>query len=411
MKFEFVEEKERYLARIKVIGVGGAGGNAINNMINSNLKGVDFVAGNTDCQALERSVCGQKIRLGPSVTMGLGAGADPDVGKAAAEESIAEIRELMDGYDMVFITAGMGGGTGTGASPIIARECRQSGALTVAVVTKPFHFEGGKRMKRALQGIEALREEVDTLIVIPNERLKSIGGRSTSFKDLVARADDVLLQAVRGIADLIQSSGFINLDFADVRTVMAHAGTAIMGSGRATGENRAMGAAQMAINSPLLEGVSIGGAKGLLMNITGNSNMTMDEVDEASNFIGKEAGEEAEVLWGVVFDEAMEDEMQVTVIATGIEDEDHKRIPSFEKVYPIKNKERVRDPSPEESREDWDVKVIRGDLEDPTYIRQRKELSAGHEDTAQRELKRGLLDRLRHRNNLDYPTFLRVKAD
>ncbi|RLB42527.1 MAG: cell division protein FtsZ, partial [Deltaproteobacteria bacterium] len=253
MKFEFVEEKQRYQARIKVLGIGGAGGNAINNMIASQLKGVDFIVANTDSQDLERSTCACRIQLGASVTRGLGAGADPEIGKQAAEESIEQIREAVEGADMVFITAGMGGGTGTGASPVVAREARSCGALTVAVVTKPFKFEGDKRMRRAVNGIEELKKEVDTLIVIPNERLKSISTKSATFKELIARADEVLLHAVKGISDLIMSDGFINLDFADVKKVMEQMGTAVMGTGRARGERRASEAAQMAVSSPLLE--------------------------------------------------------------------------------------------------------------------------------------------------------------
>ncbi|HKI48998.1 MAG TPA: cell division protein FtsZ, partial [Desulfobacteria bacterium] len=249
MKFEFVDEVEKgaYHARIKVLGIGGAGGNAINNMINSDLRGVEFVVANTDCQDLDRSSCTRKIQLGPEITMGLGAGADPEIGRNSAEESLHEIREALDRSDMVFITAGMGGGTGTGASPVAARESKENDALTVAVVTKPFKFEGEKRMKQALEGIEELKKEVDSIIVIPNERLKTIGEKTTSFKELIAKADDVLLQAVKGISDLIMSSGFINLDFADVRKVMSRNGTAIMGMGRASGETRAVDAAQQAI--------------------------------------------------------------------------------------------------------------------------------------------------------------------
>ena len=320
MKFEFVDEVERgaYHARIKVLGVGGAGGNAISNMINSDLRGVEFIVANTDCQDLDRSSCTRKIQLGPEITMGLGAGADPEIGRNSAEESLHEIREALDKSDMVFITAGMGGGTGTGASPVAARESKENDALTVAVVTKPFKFEGEKRMKQALEGIEQLKKEVDSIIVIPNERLKTIGEKTTSFKELIAKADDVLLQAVKGISDLIMSSGFINLDFADIRKVMSRNGTAIMGMGRASGENRAVDAAQQAINSPLLEDISIEGAKGLLMNLTGPSDMTMEEVDEASNYI-KEEAKEAEVFWGLVYDDNMGDEIQVTVVATGID--------------------------------------------------------------------------------------------
>jgi cell division protein FtsZ len=264
MRFQFVQEKEKYNARIKVIGVGGGGGNAINNMIASKLQGVEFITANTDSQDLERSLCAAKIQLGASVTKGLGAGADPEIGRLAAEESINEVKECIAGSDMIFITAGMGGGTGTGGAPVLARECKQGGALTVAVVTKPFQFEGDKRMRRALEGIDKLKKEVDTLIIVPNERLKSLGTKNATFKELIVRADEVLLNAVKGISDLIMSSGFINLDFADVKKVMEQMGTAIMGTGRASGESRAVEAAKQAINSPLLEDISIHGAKGLM---------------------------------------------------------------------------------------------------------------------------------------------------
>jgi cell division protein FtsZ len=409
MKFEFVEEKERHLAKIKVVGVGGAGGNAINNMITSKLRGVDFVAANTDCQDLDRSMSSRKIQLGPSVTMGLGAGADPEIGRASAEESINEIREAVGGPDMVFIAAGMGGGTGTGAAPVVAKACREGGALTVAVVTKPFGFEGEKRMKRALEGIEKLKKEVDSLIVIPNERLKSLGSKTTTFKDLIARADEVLLQAVRGISDLIMSNGFINLDFADVKKVMEEMGTAIMGMGRASGENRATEAAQMAINSPLLEDISISGARGLLMNITGPTNITMDEVDEASNYIKKEVNNDAEIFWGVVLDDGLKDDVQVTVIATGIDNNRNSSVDRISQAY--SNVVKIRDVTPEEAIEDWTVKVNGESLDIPTF--QRK--GAGHlsdgKDDEQKVGKKGILSKLGLKDNLDYPTFLRVKAD
>ena len=303
MKFEFIEKKENYDAKIKVIGVGGGGGNAINNMIASKLRGVDFIAANTDCQDLDKSICPNKLQIGASLTRGLGAGADPEIGKLAAEESVNDIREWINGADMIFITAGMGGGTGTGAAPVIARECKESGALTVAVVTKPFKFEGEKRMDRALAGIDRLKKDVDTLLIIPNERLKSIGDKSAMFKDLIAKADEVLLDAVKGISDLIMSNGFINLDFADVKKVMSEMGTAIMGTGRARGDDRASEAAQQAINSPLLEDISVNGAKGLLMNITAPPDITMDEIDVASNYIKGEVAEDAEIVWGIVFNE------------------------------------------------------------------------------------------------------------
>ena len=409
MKFEFVDEKERYNAKIKVLGIGGAGGNAINNMIASKLRGVDFIVANTDCQDLDRSTCSQKIQIGPSVTMGLGAGADPEIGKLSCEESINEVRDAIDHSDMVFITAGMGGGTGTGASPVAARQCKESGALTVAVVTKPFSFEGERRMKRAMAGIEELKKEVDSLIIIPNERLKVLGGKSTSFKDLIARADEVLLQAVKGISELIISNGFINLDFADIKRVMEQMGTAIMGMGSAKGENRAAEAAQMAINSPLLEDISIGGARGLLMNITGPSDMTMEEIDEASNYIKEEVNQDAEIFWGVVFDDTMEDEVHVTVIATGIDNgagsNSNYCTPDYSNVV------KIRDMTPEEAGESWTVKMNGESLDTPTYQRKGKELSTCAKEGEISLRRKSIINRFQLKDNLDYPTFLREKAD
>ena len=404
MKFEFVDEKERYSAKIKVFGLGGAGGNAINNMIAAKLKGVDFITANTDSQDLERSICSYKIQLGASITRGLGAGSDPETGQASAEESINEIKDAAGESDMVFITAGMGGGTGTGASPVVARVCRESNALTVAVVTKPFKFEGEKRMQRALDGINNLKKEVDTLIIIPNERLKTIGDKDTPFKELIARADDVLLHAVKGISDLIMSSGFINLDFADVKKVMEQMGTAIMGTGRSNGENRALDAAQQAINSPLLEDISINGAKGLLMNITGSSDITMDEMDEAFNYIKDEVDETAEIFSGVVFDDSMEDEVQITVIATGIDKDPYD-----------KNVVRLRDITPEEAANPWTVKVngeTLDTLDVPTFQRVGEESPPSMEKEEEwNRGKKGIFKRPFFKDNLDYPTFLRAKAD
>ena len=400
MKFEFVDEKKRYDAKIKVLGMGGAGGNAINNMIAAKLKGVEFMAANTDSQDLDRSACSNRMQLGLTITKGLGAGSDPEIGRLSAEESIEDIKESIAGSDMVFITAGMGGGTGTGASPVVARECRESGALTVAVVTKPFNFEGDKRMNRALQGIEKLKKEVDTLIIIPNERLKAMGGKNTSFKELIVRADDVLLNAVKGISDLIMSNGFINLDFADVKKVMEQMGTALMGTGRASGENRASEAAQQAVNSPLLEDISISGAKGLLMNITGSPEMSMEEIDEASNYIRGEVDNDAEIFWGVVFDEDMKDEIQITVIATGI-DKDH-----FNKVV------RLRDVTAEDAEHDWTVRMNGEEvLETPTFQRVAEESDESLEDVELNRGKRGIFKRAFFKDSLDYPTFLRSNAD
>lgn len=401
MKFEFAEEKERYDAKIKVIGVGGAGGNAINNMIAAKLKGVEFITANTDSQDLDRSACSHRIQLGANLTKGLGSGADPELGRQSAEESANEIKEALAGADMVFVTAGMGGGTGTGASPVVAHESKESMALTVAVVTKPFKFEGDKRMKRALEGIENLKREVDTLIIIPNERLKSIANKNSTFKELIARADEVLLHAVKGISDLIMSSGFINLDFADVKKVMSEMGTAIMGTGRASGENRASEAAQKAINSPLLEDISISGARGLLMNITGPPDMTMDEIDEASSYIKGEVAENAEIFWGVVLDESMGDEIQITVIATGIEKEAYKKVV------------KLRDVTPEDSEADWTVRVNGEALDVPAFQRETvgEEPSLVMKNEEAPQEKKGFFKRVIHKDSLDYPTFLRAKAD
>ena len=403
MKFEFVEERERYNAKIKVIGIGGGGGNAINNMIEARLRGVEFMVANTDSQDLERSSCSNRVQMGASITKGLGAGADPEIGRLSAEESINELKELATGADMVFLTAGMGGGTGTGASPVVAREVKENGALTVAVVTKPFHFEGEQRMSRAQDGIERLKKEVDTLIIIPNERLKSVGGKNATFKDLIARADEVLLHAVKGISDLIMSSGFINLDFADVKKVMEQMGTAIMGTGKAEGENRAVEAAREAINSPLLEDISIGGAQGLLMNITGPSDMTMEEIDEASTYIKCEVDSEAEIFWGVVFDDGMGEEIQITVIATGI-DMDH-----YEKVV------RLRDVTAHDAQDNWTVRKNGEGLDTPTFQRVKDDPLAFPEEEVHAENvnpeKRGIFKRPFSKDSLDYPTFLRAKAD
>jgi cell division protein FtsZ len=316
MRYELVEESPN--AKLKVFGVGGAGGNAISNMIAAGLKGIDFVAANTDRQALDLNAAPRKLQLGANLTHGLGAGADPEKGALAAEESVEAIRDAAEGADMVFITAGEGGGTGTGASPVIAREANNMGALTVAVVTRPFEFEGEKRIQTALAGIQKLKNEVDTLLVIPNQRLRTLGNKDTPFLDLMKMADDVLLYAVKGISDLITVPGFINLDFADIKRVMEQMGTAIMGTGIAEGESRAVEAARMAINSPLLEDVSIDQARGVLINLTGSSKMTLEEVIEGSSFIKNEVHPNAEILWGMVFDDNMDDVMRITLIATGI---------------------------------------------------------------------------------------------
>lgn len=316
--FELVERIQEG-AKIKVIGVGGGGGNAINTMISMGLEGVDFIAANTDLQALNANLAPTKIQVGRELTKGLGAGANPDIGRSAAMEDTRELAEVLAGADMVFVTAGMGGGTGTGAAPIVAKVAKECGALTVGVVTKPFSFEGKRRMTVADRGINDLREAVDTLITIPNEKLLAIAGRDTSVVETFKMADDILLQAVRGIANLITVHGLINLDFADVRAVMSEMGMALMGSGVGLGENRAIDAATKAISSPLLENLSIKGATGLLINVTGSSSMTLHEVNEASRLIQEEAHEDANIIFGAVIDDALGDELRVTVIATGFD--------------------------------------------------------------------------------------------
>src|SRR5713226_1251303 len=305
--------------RITVVGVGGAGGNAVNNMIRSNLVGCEFIVCNTDAQALQLSTAPRKIQLGIGVTRGLGAGARPDVGRAAAEEAVDDILESMQGSNMVFITAGMGGGTGTGAAPVIARIARESGILTVGVVTKPFQFEGVTRMRVAETGIEELQKYVDTLIIIPNQNLFRIANERTTFADAFKMADDVLHSGVRGVTDLMVMPGLINLDFADIRTVMSEMGKAMMGTGEADGDRRAIDAAEAAINNPLLEDVSMKGARGVLINITGGADMTLFEVDEAANRIREEVDPDANIIFGSTFDEKLAGRMRISVVATGIE--------------------------------------------------------------------------------------------
>lgn len=318
--FELTDVCSENSARIKVIGVGGGGGNAINTMISYSLRGVDFIIANTDAQALGVSSSPNKIQIGMQVTKGLGAGSNPEIGKKSALESRDEIQQYLEGADMIFITAGLGGGTGTGAAPVIAEIARESGALTVAVVTKPFQFEGKKRNTQAEDGIAQLRDVVDTLIVVPNQRLLSLGGRNLSLLDAFKKADDILYQAVKGISDLITVPGLINLDFADVKNIMSSMGMALMGTGTASGENRAVEAAQRAISSPLLEDNTIQGARGILLNITGGSDLSLYEVNEASSLIQAEAHEDANIIFGTVIDETMGDEIRITVIATGFDD-------------------------------------------------------------------------------------------
>ena len=318
MTFEF-EENRSLAADIKVLGVGGGGGNAVDNMIMSGLEGVDFIVANTDAQDLNASQAPFRIQLGSRMTKGLGAGANPDIGRSAAVEDAEQISELISGADMVFVTAGMGGGTGTGGAPVVAQLAREAGALVIGVATKPFSFEGKKKMRVAEEGLEKLRENVDALITIPNQRLLNTVCKETTAVDAFKKADDVLLQAVRSISDLINVHGQINLDFQDVKTVMGNTGMALMGTGMASGENRALEAAQKAIASPLLEDLSIQGARGVIINIAAATEVTLHEISEAATLIQEEAHEDAEVIWGVVLDDSLNENLRVTVIATGFD--------------------------------------------------------------------------------------------
>ncbi|MCD6532941.1 MAG: cell division protein FtsZ [Deltaproteobacteria bacterium] len=318
MTFEF-DESVNLSANIKVIGVGGGGGNAVNNMIMTGLEGVDFIVANTDAQDLNASQATSRVQLGGRMTKGLGAGANPDVGRSAALEDAEHISELLSGADMVFVTAGMGGGTGTGGAPVVAQLARESGALVIGVATKPFSFEGKKKMRVAEAGLDKLRENVDALITIPNQRLLNMVCKDTTVVDAFKKADDVLLQAVRSISDLINVHGQINLDFQDVKTVMGNTGMALMGTGTASGENRAIEAAQKAIASPLLEDLSIQGAQGVIINFAAANEVTLHEISEAADLIQEEAHEEAEVIWGVVLDDSLGENLRVTVIATGFD--------------------------------------------------------------------------------------------
>jgi cell division protein FtsZ len=316
---QFAEENTEHQPRIKVIGVGGSGGNAINTMINFGLEGVEFIVVNTDIQALSANAAPLKLSIGNGVTRGLGAGADPDKGRKAALEDANRLKELISGADMVFVTAGMGGGTGTGAAPVIAQIAREEGALTVGVVTRPFGFEGKQRARRADQGLVSLSEQVDTLITIPNEKLLTIADEDLSFIDAFRKADEVLYQAVKGISDLVTQTGLINVDFADVRAVMSNMGRALMGTGCAKGQGRAKLAAEMAISSPLLDNISVNGAMGILINFVGGPDMKLREVNEAGTMVSDQAHEDANIIVGATIDESLGDMVKVTVIATGFE--------------------------------------------------------------------------------------------
>ena len=382
-------------ARIKVFGIGGAGLNAVNNMIRSGLEGVEFFAGNTDAQALASSTAPNKLQLGDEMTKGLGAGADPDVGYSAAKESIESIRKSLEGADMVFITAGMGGGTGTLGSSVVAEVAKELGCLTVGVVTKPFLFEGKRRMRNADRGIEELRKQVDTLITIPNQRLLSIAGRNTTLLDTFRRADDILYQAVKGISDLIIFEGLVNVDFADVRAVMSEMGMAMMGTGESSGENRAVEAAEKAISSPLLEDISIHGARGVLINITASPDVTLQEVNEAAELIHAEAHEDANIIWGMVIDPNLEDKVRVTVIATGFGDRASDDTTVTMTQVAMAPGATTKDPSAER-------------LDVPSFARKAKEAPVGEVIKLK---KLSVLSSAEDEEKYEIPTFLRKQVD
>jgi cell division protein FtsZ len=365
MSIDFIRpEVDELRPRISVIGVGGAGGNAIANMINSDVQGVDFLVANTDAQALNASQADQKIQLGLKITQGLGAGSRPEIGKAAAEETIAEIEKALDGAHMCFIAAGMGGGTGTGAAPVIAKAARDKGILTVGVVTKPFAFEGTRRGRSADAGIEELQQHVDTLIVIPNQNLFRIANPNTTFKEAFAMADEVLQQGVRGITDLMVMPGLINLDFADVRSVMGEMGKAMMGTGEASGDNRALEAAEQAIANPLLDGVSMRGAKGVIISITGGEDMRLMEVDEAANHIKDLVDPDANIIWGSAFNNDLDGKIRVSVVATGIDAEAQSIQPAPAKVFAFPSTPRaVEAPKPMPVPE---PEIVPEEAEEPT---------------------------------------------
>jgi len=391
MVFEFDDSMSRN-AKMKVVGVGGAGGNAVSRMIAEDLKGVEFVAVNTDSQALKEIDSDLKIQIGRKLTRGLGAGARPEIGRQAVAESEEEVRQALEGSDLVFVTAGMGGGTGTGAAPTVGRIAREQGALSIAIVTKPFHFEGKKRMRHAEIGLRELRRAVDTMIVVPNERLLSVVGKNTTFREALKRADEVLLHATQGISDLISVTGEVNVDFADVRTVMSNRGAALMGTGTSTEEDRAVDAAQQAIASPLLGDVSINGAEGVLVNISGGPDLTIDEVTTINSIVQEAAGEEAEMIFGAVHDDALQGRVRVTVIATGF----------------------GQAPEEEQPEEEEKKKVVRPDFPGPKLVRD-EERNAGEEGGAdetgpepervERPVRRDQKD------DLEIPTFIRRQMD
>jgi cell division protein FtsZ len=382
-----LDENHAMGARIKVIGVGGGGCNALNTMIDLKLEGVDFIAANTDAQVLKISQSPFKIQLGARITGGRGAGADPEIGRKATLESVDQIREVLEGADMVFVTAGLGGGTGTGGAPIVANIAKEVGALSVAIVTKPFHFEGRRRQVQAEQGWVELNRYADTLITIPNQRLLAVSGKEMPLLEAFRKADEILYQAAKGISDLILVPGLINLDFADVKTVMSEMGMAMMGMGTASGENRAVEAAQRAISSPLLEDISIHGAKGILLNITGGPDLTLSEINEASSLIQKETYEDANIIFGAVIDRRMNGEIRVTVIATGLGAEEEKQ----------ERKRRLR-VLPDETEENMDI---------PTFLRRGKSI----DQFSDFRFHKAAEPFPEVEERYDVPTFMRKQAD
>jgi cell division protein FtsZ len=397
------DENKNLAAKVKIIGIGGGGNNALNTMISYQLSGVEFIAANTDAQALAENMASFKLQLGENLTKGLGAGANPEVGRKAALEDVEKIRELLKGADMVFITAGLGGGTGTGGAPVIAEVAREMGALTVAIVTKPFLFEGKKRMKQAEEGLANLKMTADALITIPNQRLLGISGKSMTLLEAFKKADDVLYHAAKGISDIIVGHGIINLDFADVRTVMAETGFALMGTGTASGENRSVEAAQRAISSPLLEDITIEGARGLLINITGGENMTLSEINEATTLVQKEAHEDANVIWGMVVDKAMKEDIRVTVIATGFGKKEEKKTFQFKKGAPISFG--LREPNKDIS--DFSLANKQNPRDIPAFMRRVKSTERFDELKLESSQDFSVEDE----DRFDIPTFLRKQAD
>ena len=412
---DYLELENESAAKIKVVGVGGGGGNAVNNMICSSLKGVTFIAANTDVQALNKSKAEYKIQLGEKLTKGLGAGANPDVGRDAAQESMEHIKEVLGDVDMVFITAGMGGGTGTGAAPIIAQAAKETGALTVGVVTKPFYFEGKKRLVQAEKGIQSLSDNVDSLISIPNDRLLQLASKKATFLDMLKKADEVLYYAVKGISDLIMVPGLINLDFADVKAVMSEMGLAMMGTGISRGESRAREAAMKAITSPLLEDVSIEGAKGVLMNVTCSPDLTIDEVSEAATTISEAADEDAKIYFGTVFDPEAGDEMRITVIATGIESEVVKKPEATQQNGKVTHL-RTGGSGGGEEPEEQPRRVIKPvaseeDLSTPAFARRGRNPMASEETRKAKRHQPGEEDFVFDEEEFEIPSFIRMQAD